>query len=55
VRLDPAAGPGAGVGLAISHRIVQALDGDIAVDSVAGRGSTFTLSLPTEPPGELGA
>jgi signal transduction histidine kinase len=37
---------GAGIGLAISRRIARALDGDITVESEAGRGSTFTLWLP---------
>jgi signal transduction histidine kinase len=46
VRLDPTAAPGAGVGLAISRRIAQALHGDITVESIAGTGSTFTLWLP---------
>jgi len=45
-RLDPNAQEGAGVGLAISRRIARQLGGDITVDSVSGRGSTFTLWLP---------
>lgn len=50
VRLDPSAGPGAGIGLAISSRIVAALGGSIAVRSTVGRGTTFTLSLPAADP-----
>jgi signal transduction histidine kinase len=46
VRLDPSAAPGAGVGLAISRRIAQALRGDVTVESIAGKGSTFILWLP---------
>jgi signal transduction histidine kinase len=46
VRLDPTSAEGAGVGLAISRRIAQALRGDITVESEAGRGSTFVLWLP---------
>lgn len=46
VRLDPSAGPGAGVGLTISRRIAEALGGEITVQSEKGRGSTFTLWLP---------
>lgn len=46
VRLDPHAVPGAGVGLAISQKIVQTLGGEITVKSEVGRGSRFVLSLP---------
>ena len=46
VRLDPHAAPGAGVGLAISQRIVQALGGEITLTSEAGQGSRFVLWLP---------
>jgi signal transduction histidine kinase len=47
VRLDPHAAPGAGVGLAISQRIVQALGGELTLTSEAGQGSRFVLWLPT--------
>jgi signal transduction histidine kinase len=46
VRLDPHAAPGAGVGLAISQRIVQALGGEITLTSEAGQGSRFAVWLP---------
>jgi signal transduction histidine kinase len=47
-RLETAGGKkGAGIGLAISRRIAQALDGDMSVASEVGKGSTFTLWLPT--------
>jgi PAS domain S-box-containing protein len=39
-------GEGTGVGLAVSHRIVEAHDGRIDVDSVMGKGTVFTLALP---------
>lgn len=37
---------GAGLGLAISRSIVEALGGSIRVDSTLGRGATFTVTLP---------
>ena len=37
---------GLGLGLAISKRIVEQLDGTIAVDSEVGRGTSFTLRFP---------
>jgi signal transduction histidine kinase len=46
VRLDPHAAPGAGVGLAISQKIVQALGGELTLTSEAGQGSRFVLWLP---------
>jgi signal transduction histidine kinase len=37
---------GLGLGLAISKRIVEQLDGTITVESEVGRGTTFTLRFP---------
>ncbi|MBE0671128.1 MAG: HAMP domain-containing protein [Anaerolineales bacterium] len=37
---------GAGLGLAISHGIVQAHGGELYVESAAGRGSRFTFNIP---------
>jgi C4-dicarboxylate-specific signal transduction histidine kinase len=47
-------GKGVGLGLAVSYGIIQAHGGDIEVKSVAGEGTTFTVSLPLEQPAEAG-
>ena len=43
---DGAARRGVGLGLAISRDLARSMGGDVTVDSVVGRGSTFTLDLP---------
>jgi signal transduction histidine kinase/CheY-like chemotaxis protein len=40
---------GTGLGLAISKRIVERMDGDIAVDSEEDKGATFSVTLPLLP------
>ena len=44
---------GAGLGLAISRLLAEALGGHITVASELGRGSVFTLWLPVDPPESL--
>jgi two-component system NtrC family sensor kinase len=38
---------GSGLGLFISHNVIHNHSGDIHVESVVGKGTTFTLTLPT--------
>jgi signal transduction histidine kinase len=40
---------GVGLGLAISRDLARAMGGDITVESEVGRGSVFTVSLPSAP------
>ena len=37
---------GTGLGLAICHRVVSSVGGRLAVQSVVGQGTTFTIDLP---------
>jgi len=38
---------GTGLGLAIAHNIIEAMGAEIAVQSVPGAGTTFTLKVPS--------
>ncbi|MDU4962087.1 MAG: HAMP domain-containing sensor histidine kinase [Sporomusaceae bacterium] len=37
---------GSGIGLAVTRQLVRAMGGEVAVESTAGRGSVFTITLP---------
>lgn len=43
---------GTGLGLAITARIIEDHGGRIAVDSVVGKGTSFTIALPTASPAQ---
>ena len=45
---------GAGLGLAIVRAIAEAHSGRVELDTAPGRGATFTIDIPTEPPQEAG-
>jgi signal transduction histidine kinase len=45
-----APGEGTGLGLAIVHKIVKSHGGSIKVRTTPGKGTQFTVILPTEPP-----
>ena len=45
---------GTGLGLSITYGLVKELGGNITVDSTIGVGTTFTVTLPLEPPAKSG-
>lgn len=48
---------GAGIGLAMVRQLSRLLDGEVTVESVVGKGTTFTVRLPVQPtraPGVVG-
>jgi signal transduction histidine kinase len=46
-RANPGGGEGLGLGLAISRELARAMGGNLRVTSEVGRGSVFTLELPS--------
>ena len=48
VQIEPHRQPGTGLGLPISRRLAQLLDGSLDVESSEGTGSTFRLKLPAK-------
>ena len=43
---EQAAMPGSGLGLVITRQLVQAMNGQLRVESEPGQGSSFTIALP---------
>ena len=43
-------GKGTGLGLSITYSIIKQHEGSIRVESVVGKGTTFTIQLPVKKP-----
>jgi len=50
-RLGRSGDGGSGLGLYISRRLAEAMDGSLTVNSVKGQGARFTLEIPADPEG----
>ena len=44
--------PGVGLGLSGAREVARRMGGDLTAESEEGRGSTFTLRIPTLPPSD---
>jgi CheY-like chemotaxis protein len=53
-RLDPSIGDGSGVGLVAARRLINMAGGSVELESNAGQGAKFTITLPVERKSDTG-